>query len=155
MWFSIGVRWGLGLSSIFANLDPLYICHLLKNRGRIALSSVRLLLRQMNSLLVSDHVWPKLELAWHYVRSALNIIMHTGQAHCVDTQSTSICMHISYLPHNVWGTRLTPSATSNTSQQFATLAQDSYTIQRPSSNASSLEELQLQHHQHLKLEKGN
>ena len=28
----------------------------------------------------------------------LNVIMHTGQAHCVNTQSTSICMHISYLP---------------------------------------------------------
>ena len=68
--------------------------------------------------------------------------------YCVNTQSTSICMHISYLPHNVWGTRLTPPATSHTSQQFATLAQGSCTAQWSSSNTSSLEGLQLLH-QHL------
>ena len=62
----------------------------------------------------------------------------------VNTQSTSICMHISYLPHNVQGNRLTPPATSHTSQQFATLPQGSSTTQRPPSNISSLEGLQLQ-----------
>ena len=81
----------------------------------------------------------------------LNVIMHTGQAHCVNTQSTSICMHISYLPHNVRGTRLTPPATSHTIQQFATLAQGSCLAQWSSSNTLNLEGLQQQHHQHLKV----
>ena len=51
--------------------------------------------------------------------------VESGTLHVYKHTSSFNFMHISHLPHNGWGTRLTLAATSHMSQQFATLAQGS------------------------------
>ena len=121
------------------------------------LRSLWYLERYMYHVVIGGIVLGKIQKTMMFPIPFLSFCFHgvSSQAHCVNTKSTSICMHISYLPHNVQGNRLTPPATSHTSQQFATLPQDSSSSEWHPSNISSLEGLQLLHHQHLRTREKN